>query len=421
MARPPTGSIVRDDRGDEVRYGLRFRAYGKRRYVSLGAVTFKEAEVELANVLADVRRGIWKPEEPVPPVQAPAEEVTFHEYVSKWLARRKQEGLRGKTLADLEWSIELHLLPFFAPYALSQITPRLVQGYTETKLAEREAIRQARAAAKEKGEPFNRRPLSNNSINHTLRHLSQILDDAVFPDELLASNPAANKKLRLNSERPSRPWVEPEQLMMFLDAAPKGVGRTLLGLLAGAGLRIGEALALVWRDVDLGTATLYVRDAKTPKGVREVHLTPALREELTVWKATTEHAAPAEHVVSTKSGKRHNESNLRRDVLAKTVAAANESLEAVSISPIGKLTFHSLRRTYASLRCVCGDDMRYTADQLGHEDARFTMRCYAQASKRRDRMAKPQRDAFDRAVEWAAMGSNELLTLPVAIVAEAAA
>jgi integrase len=39
----------------------------------------------------------------------------------------------------------------------------------------------------------------------------------------------------------------------------------LLALLAGSGLRIGEALALRWRDVDLGTGTLYVRDAKTPK------------------------------------------------------------------------------------------------------------------------------------------------------------
>jgi hypothetical protein len=40
------------------------------------------------------------------------------------------------------------------------------------------------------------------------------------------------------------------------------------------------------------------------------------------------------------------------------------------------------------------------------------MRCYAQASKRRDRMAKPHRKAFDQAVEWAAMGSNEPIALP---------
>jgi hypothetical protein len=56
--------------------------------------------------------------------------------------------------------------------------------------------------------------------------------------------------------------------------------------------------------------------------------------------------------------------------------------------------------------------MRYTADQLGHEDVRFTMRCYAQASKRRERMAEPQAEEYDRALEWAVMGSNEPLTVP---------
>ena len=99
--------------------------------------------------------------------------------------------------------------------------------------------------------------------------------------------------------------------------------------------------------------------------------------------------------------------------------AANIKLESVGISPIGRVTFHGLRRSYASLRCACGDDVRYTADQLGHEDARFTLRVYAQATKRRDRMAKPQRDAYDRAVEWAAMGSSLDFPVPSKVVAAA--
>ena len=90
--------------------------------------------------------------------------------------------------------------------------------------------------------------------------------------------------------------------------------------------------------------------------------------------------------LATGTGGKHNPSNLRRDVLAPTVTAANEALEKIGVSPIGRVTFHSLRRTYASLRCACGDDVRYAADQLGHEDPRFTLRVYAQATKRRDRL-----------------------------------
>ncbi|MGZ4415885.1 MAG: tyrosine-type recombinase/integrase [Gaiellaceae bacterium] len=388
------------------RFGIRFRdQYGKRRFESLGPVSASEAAKALDTRLAEVKVGVYRPPTPAPIVELPTEEPTFHEYASAWLTQREAEGLRPKTLVDLRWSLVNHLLPFFAGHRLSEITPREVKRYTQAKLAERNTIEQACTAAKAKGEPFTERPLSNGSVNHTLRHLSQVLEAAV-DDELLASNPAAGSRRRLKAGRPARPWVEPEQLVTFLGAAPRGVGRVLLAILAGAGLRIGEALALRWRDVDLGTGTLYVRDAKTTKGIREVHLTPALRELLALWRADTKHADAADFVVCTSTGRKHNPSNLRRDVLAKTVTAANVKLEEAGIAPIGSLTFHGLRRTYASLRCVCGDDMRYTADQLGHEDARFTMRCYAQASKRRDRMAKPQQKAYDAALEWAAMGSN---------------
>ena len=93
----------------------------------------------------------------------------------------------------------------------------------------------------------------------------------------------------------------------------------------------------------------------------------------------------------TSTGKKHNPSSLRRDVLVPTVARANAKLADLGIAPIDALTFHGLRRTYASLRCVCGNDVRYTADQLGHEDPRFTLRAYAQASKRRDGWPSPSR------------------------------
>ena len=86
-------------------------------------------------------------------------------------------------------------------------------------------------------------------------------------------------------------------------------------------------------------------------------------------------------------------------------------LEELGIATLAPITFHSLRRTYASLRCVCGDDIRYTADQLGHEDPRFTLKVYALASKRRDRLTGSHLKAYDRALDWAQMGTNAELLL----------
>ena len=206
------------------------------------------------------------------------------------------------------------------------------------KARERQEIEAARAEALKRAEKYSERGLSNGSINHTLRHLSQILETAAEYG-LIPSNPANGKRRRLKATRPSRPWIEPEALTAFLDSAKvdgkAGVGRVLLGLLAGAGLRIGEALSLRWQHVDLGAGSLFVVDAKTAKGVREVHLTAALREELTLWKADARFTAPSDFVIHTSTGRKHNPSNLRRDVLSPTAEKANAKLEELGIAPTG--------------------------------------------------------------------------------------
>ena len=408
------GAVVERRRKRGKVYALRFRAYGKRRYVTLGpeVTTREQAEEELLNVIADVRRGMWRPVERAPVRrEEPREEPTFHEFASEWVAAREAEGLAAKTLVDLRWSLERHLLPYFADFRLGEITAQDVDRYKVAKVRERAAIEAERAAALKRGERFSERGLANGSINHTLRHLAQILETAVEYG-LIGSNAATGKRRRLKATRPARPWVEPEQLMALLDET-SGVGRVLLGLLAGTGLRIGEALALRWGDVDLGTGTLHVRASKTEKGVRRVDLSPALREELTLWKADAAHVADDDLVIHTATGRRHYPSNLRRDVLFPAIERANVKLAKVEIAPLGQITFHSFRRTYATLQRLCGEQSDYVADQLGHEDSRFTDRVYRQTPRsRRDRLAPAHRKAFDRAVEWALMGASEPVTMP---------
>jgi integrase len=238
-----------------------------------------------------------------------------------------------------------------------------------------------------------------------LSDLAQVLETAVEYD-LIPSNPASGKRRRLKSTRPSRPWVEPEQLPALLDAA-SGSGRVLLAVLGGAGLRIGEALALRWQHVDLAIGTLHVVDAKTAAGIRSVDVTHALREELVLWRAESDFTEPEHYVLSTSTGRKHNPSNLRRDVLRPAIETANAKLVKDGIATISEqLGFHGLRRTYASLRCAVGDDIAYTSGQIGHEDPRFTLRCYAQSTKRRERLSGPHLKAYDRAIEWAQMGTN---------------
>ena len=245
MARPPTGQVI-ERRGKHGRtFGIRFRAYGRRHYMTTLATSREEAATELADVLADVRRGRWQaPVDDEP--EAPQEEPTFHEFASEWLAARKLEGLAEKTITDLRWSLELHLLPHFAGFRLSEITPQEVDRYKVAKARERQELDDARA----RGDKVRERGLSNSSINHTLSDLAQVLETAVEYGHI-AQNPASGRRQRLKQAAPVHSWVEPQQLPALLDTAPPGLGRALLGVLAGSGLRIGESLALRWRHVDL--------------------------------------------------------------------------------------------------------------------------------------------------------------------------
>jgi integrase len=73
-------------------------------------------------------------------------------------------------------------------------------------------------------------------------------------------------------------------------------------------------------------------------------------------------------------GKRDNRNNVRRRLLVKAIEAANKELVELGIEPIGQVSPHGLRRTFASLRCAIGDDVAYTAALMAGGDrgvARF--------------------------------------------------
>jgi integrase len=381
MPRAPTGQIIERHGARGTRFGLRFRAYGHRHYVTAEATTRKAAELELQNILADVRRGLWRPvtTEPEPPRRVP----TFHEFASEWYAGKAQEGLGERTLEDYTWALSYHLLPYFGEMTLSQITKRDVDAYKAFKATDG--------------------VLGANTINKTLTRLAQILELAV-EYELIPANPAAGRRRRLKGTKPRRPWVEPEQLMTLLEASEPllgGRGRALLATLAGAGLRIDEALSLQRRHVNVAKGTLEVERSKTDAGTRIVDLTPALRDELAVWLDRLPFKEPSDLVFPTLKGTKDNRQNIRRRLFVTGIERANKRLAKLGIEPIGKVAPHGLRRTFAALRCVVGDDPAYTAAQIGHEDAAFTLRVYTHAVKRRDRLSGAELAEFNRALEWA--------------------
>ena len=110
--------------------------------------------------------------------------------------------------------------------------------------------------------------------------------------------------------------------------------------------------------------------------------------ELADWKRGIRGGQPV--FLSAHAGRvrRQSAANVARR-LKTAIRRANRRLAELGIEPISeRVTPHSLRRTYASLRAAAGEDPVYIAEQLGHTDPRFTLSVYTKAVKRRVKLVR---------------------------------
>src|SRR3954468_3392993 len=399
MPRPVKGQVIERKTNAGTVYALRFSAYGERHYVTLGARdegwTRQKAELELQDVLTDVRRGRWEP--PSISKRDIRQEPNFHEFASEWLAARRP-AIAVSTWQSYRNELVHHLLPFFHAHQLSQITVAEVDRYREHKLLERK--------------------ISPTYINATITRLGAILDVA-DERELITRNPVRvnprNRKLKVRRVRCAY-LDRPDQIEAFLaaaaeldrDAAHRSdrdtcLRRPLLATLIFGGLRISEALGLRWRDVDLGGGRMRVAASKTEAGVRWVPIVPALREELIARKFSTRHRDPDDKVFATAAGGAWSRDNARKRIFDKVVERADERLEEAGLAPTPEgLTPHSLRHTYISLRVAIGDDPATIAQDAGHADMAVTFRIYTHVM----RLQEGDRDRLQALVEGRVLAPN---------------
>ena len=409
---PPraSGQLIVRRRATDTTFGARIPAGGRRHYVTLGTasggMTEQRAREEIENILADVRRGIWTPPAAAPePVQAPAAEPTFHLLASEWVDRRRHE-VDARTVEHWTWALSNHLLPFFKDQQPSRITAQLVERYKAAKLAERQE-RTVELERWMKADPAKRgamplRPLSNTSINKTLKVLAQVLDDAV-EFGYVESNTARGKKRRLKAAKPRRTFLELHQVQALLAAA--GTHRALLATMILAGLRISELTGLRWRDVDLAGGKLRIADSKTDAGERTIDISPDLLDDLKAHKADATFAGGDDFVFATSRGTRRNRSNVTRQILQPAIDRADVELARAGRPALDGITNHSLRRTFASLLYEAGASPAYVMSQMGHEDADLALEIYAKVVERKRHVGEAM-DALIRGADRAPSGTS---------------
>ena len=259
-----------------------------------------------------------------------ATSLTFDELATRWfdLAKGKMKessALRRQTC--------IHMLkPFFKNKAARNLTAR--------DLDEWEQKRRGATAAQ-----------TFNIERETLIH---ILDLAVR-DGILLENPARQIK-RQKRKAPKAAIPTREQFRLLVQtiraADPRAqAGGDLVELLAYSGMRLGEAVALRWRDVDFKRGVFTVtggeRGTKNSEQ-RTVPLFPSLRPLL---ERIRGERAPAVHecVIPISTAKKCIETACRK-------------------AGLPDFHHHSLRHCFCSNAIEAGADFKVIAGWLGHKD-----------------------------------------------------
>ncbi|MFL6018713.1 MAG: tyrosine-type recombinase/integrase, partial [Gaiellaceae bacterium] len=153
-------------------------------------------------------------------------------------------------------------------------------------------------------------------------------------------------------------------------------------MLALSGLRSQEVAGLRLRHLDVTHGRIVIADGKTRGSVREVHMSPFLREELLVYVAELKLTTPDDLLFPTKRGTPRSRQNLNRRVLAPAVAraAAARAARRDSVLPPA-ITPHTLRRTFVTLSAQAGRSASWVQAQIGHADMTTMQRYFLQASR----------------------------------------
>jgi integrase len=214
--------------------------------------------------------------------------------------------------------------------------------------------------------------VSVSKVTEAIGVLRRVLARAVR-GRAITVNPVLDRSIKLPPQAElDRPVLSPQSVEKLAAGMRKPRDQVLVRLLAYGGLRIGEAFALRWTDIDRAanrvniilsvedtSGTVIVGPTKT-YAKRSADLPAPLIEQIFALPRTSELVFP------NRLGRHLRYHNWRRDCWDKAVNASG-----VVALP------HDLRGTCASLLIDAGASVKDVQKHLGHKDELTTLRLYA--------------------------------------------
>jgi integrase len=311
------------------------------RQISRNAATLKDGK-RIERELLTAR------EQPIGPIDDP----TIHELAAVWWQRHVEPHTAPATRETYATALKLRIIPHLGAERASSLTPALLNEWVAVIYRERPAPR---------------------ATNHAIAVLRNMLSRSV-EDGLIPANPAIYAK-KVKETRRRIEIIEPDTVRELAEAAPLAA-YPLIITLGFAGLRVGEALGLQWRDVrrdhlriDRQLERRSGQDAPTKTSEqRTVPLLDPVREAL----AELERGKPTDRVFMEADGQPFTYDRLMKHYFR----PARKELGMPT------LRLHDLRHTFASLAISSGASAVQAARWLGHSDPNLTLSTYAHLFER---------------------------------------
>lgn len=321
----------------------------------------KDAERRLSELLHQLDTGTFT--EP--------SRVTVAKYLSQWAENYAVVHTSPRTAESYQNELKRHIIPALGSIRLSDLRPQHVEKYYADALTS--------------GRKDGKGGLSARTILYHHRILSEALNHAVRTGLL-----ARNVCKAVTPPRPTKPRINTlayEDIPHFLQVAQNSTYYYVFITALLTGMRLGEILALRWRNVDLVRGmvsvveTLHVarrswdlRQPKSPHSRRQVALPQSLVAQLEELRTRQEEQrgmlgtafTDDVFVFAHADGKPFGYHSVSK-----------EFAHVMDKAGLPHIRFHDLRHTHATLLLRAGVHGKVVSERLGHASVAFTLDTYS--------------------------------------------
>ncbi len=318
------GTVFKQNEKWYVQYSFRGQRYKK----AVGKSKKKAKEV-LRKIEADIVNDTF---------DLPARrKMSFDELADYWLENYSKVSNAPSQYEKNGERIENHLKPCFGKVEISHITPRMIDEYKNTKHGE----------------------LSPATVNRTLAILRKMFNDAIRWG-FMSQNPMRFVR-QLREQQNGFDFYTEEEVRLFLENTSSAFFQ-IACCAVYTGMRVGEIVALKWKDVDLERRIITVEKSRSgatkSRKVRHIPLNSRLLKVL----AELKRKAESGFVFPDANGE------------MRSIDFRAEMRKAAENAGIRKVRMHDLRHTFASNYVVKGGNIVSLQKILGHSTINMTLR-----------------------------------------------